>query len=209
MFFEEGWVPLSEVTGGVFRRLQVLKSEGSIGKGQGSLRAITAVTVWDICEASAKLGVTGADGNVISASKDLVAWADPTVFSNEHVNLRIGNVGSSDLLDEHGELPDAETLLARYGPFLNLPVVIPVNTYQSSIGYMAEEVKGDLTTDKPLLDGAKTILAMAEGGEVLTRETARAKVGTALSRRKFKLAWAMAAAKRPELMKPNRWAGLT
>ncbi|MDF0600727.1 hypothetical protein P1J78_08295 [Psychromarinibacter sp. C21-152] len=208
MFFEEGWVPLSEVTGDVFRRLQVLQSEGRIGKGHGSLRAVLSVTVWDICEATAKLGVTGSDGTVIAASRDLVAWADPTQLFNEHLNLQIGNVGSSDLLDAHGELPDAETLAGRYGPFLNLPVVIPINTYQSSVGYMAEEVGGDLTTDTALIDGAKTILSMAEGGALLTRETARAKIGTALSRRKFKLAWAMAAAKRPELNKPNRWLGL-
>ena len=208
MFFEEGWIPLGEVTGNVFRRLQSLKAENKIGKGQGSLRSILAVTVWDVCEASAKLAVTAPDGTAVSVSKDVVMWADPTSLSNEHVNIQVGTVGSSDMLDEHGDLPDTETLVARYGPFLNLPVVITTNTFQSSIGYLAEEVKDDLTEDKELIDGARTILSMAESGELLTREIARARIGTSLSRRRFKLAWAMAAAKVPELKKPNRWAGL-
>lgn len=208
MFFEEGWIPLSEITADVFRRLQVLKSNKKIGRGQGSLRGILAVTIWDICEATTKLGATGPGGTVVSASKELVLWSDPTSLSNEHINLQIGSVGSSDLLDEQGEMPTTEAQVLRYGPFLNLPLVIPVNIYQSSVGYMAEEVREDLSHDTALVDGAKTILSMIEEGELLTRDIAKTRVGTALSRRKFKLAWAMAAAKRPELKRPNRWVGL-
>ncbi len=208
MFFEEGWTPLSEITADVFRRLQVLRADKKIGRGQGSLGAILAVSVWDICEATTKLGATAPDGTVVSASKDLVLWADPTNLSNEHVNLRTGSVGSTELPDAHGELPDTETQIARYGPFLNLPLVIPINTYQSSVGYMAEEVREDLSQDTALIDGARTILSMVEAGELVTREIAKVRIGTALTRRKFKLAWAMAAAKRPDLKTPNRWQGL-
>ena len=49
---------------------------------------------------------------------------------------------------------------------------------------------------------------MLEKGEVVTREIARARIGTALSRRRFKLAWAIAATKVPDLKAPNRWQGL-
>lgn len=208
MFFEDGWIPLSEITADVFRRLQTLKTDGKIGKGQGDLGSILALTVWDICEATTKLGVTAPGGNVVSASRDLVMWSDPTGLANEHVHLQTGSVGSSDLLDEHGDLPGGDALIARYGAFLNLPLVIPVNAYQSSIGYMPDEVREDLTQDRALIDGARTILSMVESGEMLTRELARSRIGTSLTRRKFKLAWSMAAAKVPELKNPNRWIGL-
>ncbi|WP_172299496.1 hypothetical protein [Pseudoruegeria sp. HB172150] len=208
MFFEEGWIPLSEVTGEVFRRLQALKSEGKIGRGQGELKSILAVTVWDMCDAATKVGVTATDGTVVSASKDLVAWADPMILSNEHVNLIAGTVGSSDLLDEHGEMADDETLRQRYGPFYTLPIVVPVNNFQSSLTFLAEEVKADISEDEELMKGARTILSMIERKELVTREIARGRVGTSLSRRRFKLAWALAATKVPDLRSPNRWLGL-
>jgi len=43
--------------------------------------------------------------------------------------------------------------------------------------------------------------AMAAGADAVT-------VGTALTRRRFKMAWAIAAAKAPELKAPNRWSGI-
>ncbi|MDJ0627860.1 MAG: hypothetical protein QNJ44_06335 [Rhodobacter sp.] len=208
MFFEEGWVPLSEATSAVFRQLQGLNAEGGIGEGQGSLRLILAITVWDICDAATKVGVTAADGTVIASSKDLVAWADPRELSNEHLNLMAGSVGSSTLRDADGNLPTEAELKARYGPFLHLPVVIPVNNFQSSLTFLAEEVKGNPTKDEEVVNGARTILKMVDSGEVVTREIARSKLGATMSRRKFKLSWALAAQHREDLAKPNRWAGL-
>ena len=192
----------------VFRQLQSLKAQGKIGKGHGSLKSVLAVSVWDLCDAAPKIGATAADGTVVEASGDLLGWADPTELTNEHVNLQIGSVGSTTLRDETGALPDQAALRARYGPFLSLPMVVPINAYQSSLGYLAEEVKADITEDEDLIKGARTILTMLEKGEVVTREIARARIGTALSRRRFKLAWAIAATKVPDLKAPNRWQGL-
>ena len=207
MFYEEGWIPLSEVTSEVFRKLQALQADNKIGKGQGNLRSVLAISVWDFLEGATKLGATGPDGEVVEASRDLAAWADPTALQNEHIDLQVGSVGSSALPDDSGAAPDEAARRARYGPFLSLPVVIPINSFQSSIGYLPEEVSGDVSADETLMSGARTILAMAEAG-LVTRELARARIGTALTRRRFKLAWAIASAKRPELKKPNRWLGL-
>lgn len=208
MFFEEGWIPVSEVTQEAFRKLQALKAANKIGKGHGNLRSILAVSMWDFLDGATKLGVTAPDGSAVEASRDLVAWADPTALQNEHVDLQAGSVGSSQLPDEHGAVPDEAARRALYGPFMNLPIAIPVNSFQSSIGYLEEEVKEDVTEDAALLEGARLILAMVEAKELVTREIARSRIGTKLTRRKFKLAWAIASAKAPELKRPNRWMGL-
>ncbi len=206
MFFEDGWVPLSEVTSEVFRRLQALQSAGKMGAG--GLTSTLAISIWDICDACTKIGVTGPDGTIIAASKDLVAWADPRVLSNEHVHLVAGTIGSTDLADESGKPPSRETLMLRYGAFLNMPVVIPVNNFQSSLTFLEEEVVGEGKADKAVSEAARAILKMLDAGGLVTREIARVKLGSALSRRKSKLAWGLAAQHKPELAAPNRWQGL-
>ncbi len=208
MFFEEGWVPLSEVTSEVFRRLQAIKAAGELDPGQGDLKVVLAISVWDICDACTKIGATGGDGTVVAASKDLLAWADPRELSNEHVNLTVGTVGSSSLKHADGKSPSSDDLRLRYGPFTNLPVVLPVNNFQSSLTFLEEEVKGDPTKDKLVIQGARTIIEMVDGGGLVTREIARVKLGASLSRRKFKQSWALASQHRPDLAAPNRWQGL-
>ncbi len=207
MFSEEGWVSLAEVTAEVFRRLQGLHADGKVVDVKGGLSPVLAISVWDICDTASKIGVTGPDGTVIAASKDLVAWADPRELTNEHVNLAVGSVGSTTLADKSGNLPSREELALRYGPFLSLPIVIPVNNYQSSLTFLAEEVAKP-TRDEEVVNAARTILQSVDEGALVTRETMRQKLGASLSRRKFKLAWALAAQHRPELAEPNRWQGL-
>jgi len=209
MFFEEGWVPLSEVTTEVFRRLQGMQAAGDVPDGQGEpLGPLLAVSVWDICDACTKVGVTASDGTVIPASKDLVAWADPRDLSNEHINLRDGTVGSSQLPNEAGKLQTLVELQVRYGPFLSMPVVIPINNFQSSLTFLEEEVKSQRVNDDAVRGAAKTIIQMNDAEGLLTRDIARRKLGSALSRRKFKLAWGLAARHRPTLALPSRWDGL-
>lgn len=208
MFFEEGWVPLSEVTAEVFRRLQGFAAEGPIAGADKGLGGILAISVWDICDACTKIGATGPDGTVVPASKDLLSWADPRNLSNEHVDLTVGSVGSSSLKDDTGAVPSRDALALRYGPFLNLPLVIPINNYQSSLTFLEEEVKGHDARDPELLRAAQVIIKMSDGEGLLTREIARRTLGSGVSRRKFKFAWALAAQHRPELAAANRWAGL-
>ena len=208
MFFEEGWVPLSEVTSEVFRRLQGFHAAGAIKNHKGPLSPILALSVWDICEACAKIGVTGPDGTVVPASQDLVAWADPRNLSNEHIDLTQGSVGSSKLADAQGNVATLDVLKLRYGPFLTLPVVIPINSFQSSLTFLEEEVCNQSPQDDATVKAAKTIIEMLDSGALLTREIARAKIGAAVSRRKLKAAWALAAHHRPNLAEPNRWGGL-
>lgn len=208
MFFEEGWVPLSEVTTEVFRRLQSFSAAGDMPDTKGGLLPVLALSVWDICDACSKIGVTGGDGNVIPASKDLAAWADPRSLSNEHIDLRIGNVGSTQLPGQDGKLPDRDQLHLRYGPFLNLPVVLPVNNVQSSLTFLEEEVKNQDPGEEQVVNAAKAILTMVKNAEIVTREVARAKLGASLSRRKFKVAWSLAAQHHADLAAPNRWVGL-
>lgn len=208
MFFEEGWVPLSEVTAEVFRRLQAMQVAGNVPDGQDGLLPVLALSVWDICDACSKIGVTGGDGTVIPASKDLIAWADPRNLSNEHVNLLVGNIGSTQLQDDEGNTPTRDELRLRYGPFLNLPVVLPVNNFQSSLTFLEEEVKNHDPRDEQVLNAAKAILTMVKNAERVTRDIARSKLGASLSRRKFKVAWSLAAQHHPDLAAPNRWTGL-
>jgi len=208
MFFEDGWVPLSEVTSEVFRRLQGFHAAGAIPGHKGPLTPILALSVWDICEACAKIGVTGPDGAVVPASTDLIAWADPRSLSNEHIDVTQGSVGSSKLPDAEGNVPTLDELKLRYGPFLTLPVVIPINSFQSSLTFLEEEVCKQNPRDEPTVQAARTIIEMKDSGALLTRDIARTKLGASVSRRKLKAAWALAAHHRPDLALPNRWAGL-
>jgi len=208
MFFEEGWVPLSEVTAEVFRRLQEIAAEGPVAGAEKGLGGILAISVWDICDACTKIGATGPDGTVVPASKDLLSWADPRNLSNEHVDLTVGSIGSSTLKDDTGAAPSMGALALRYGPFLNLPLVIPINNYQSSLTFLEEEVKGHDARDPELLRAAQAIIGMVDGDGLTTREIARKKLGSGLSRRKFKFAWSLASHHRPALAAANRWAGL-
>lgn len=207
MFFDEGWVPIGEVTSEVFRRIQEFHAAGVIHDSNKNLKTLLAVSVWDICDASTKIGVTASDGTVISASKNLTDWSDPRAFSNEHMDITVGTVGSSKMPEDDGKIADRETLIARYGPFLSLPIVVPVNNYQSSLTFLEEEVKKN-SRDEEVVNSAKTILAMVKAGQMVTRSIAQAKLGATLSRRKFKLAWALAAGHHEELAQPNRWLGL-
>jgi len=208
MFFEEGWVPIAEATSEVFRQLQALQGKGRIEVGTDGLRAMLAVSVWDICDACSKIGVTGGDGVVVPASKDLVAWADPRNLSNEHINLVDGTVGSSTLTAAEGGGQDSAAMALRYGPFLNLPIVMPVNNYQSSLTFLEEEVTGQSDGAEAVDAAAGKIVAMVESGKLVTREIARTALGASLSRRRFKLAWAVASDRLPDLKTPNRWQGL-
>lgn len=208
MFFEDGWVPLSDVTSEVFRRLQSLQADGTLANKSNGLTGTLAVSVWDICDACTKIGVTGPDGNVVPASKDLVAWADPHSLSNEHVDLLVGTVGSSTLKGDDGTSPGRDALVLRYGPFLNLPIVIPINNFQSSLSFLADEVTNEAARDEAVINGARTILQMVKEGQMVTRDIARTRLGAGLSRRKFKNAWALAARHHPDLAAPNRWLGL-
>ncbi len=191
MFFDEGWVPISEVTAEVFRRIQGYSGDGIVHETNKDLKTFLAISVWDICDASTKVGVTSADGRVIPASNDLVAWADPTELSNEHMNVMVGTIGSSTMPGEDGKIADRQQLIDRYGPFLSLPIVVPVNNYQSSLTFLEEEIKKN-SRDEEVVDAAKTILGLVKGGKVVTRSIAQGKLGATLTRRKFKLAWALA-----------------
>lgn len=207
MFFEEGYVPLSEAATEVFRRLQGHKANGEIKDLDRGLKIHLAISIWDICEVSTKIGVTAANSEFIEASKDLIAWADPRELQNEHVDLRIGSVGSSKMPDEDGNIRTRADLEFQYGQFLSLPICIPANSFKSSLTFMAEQVAEPLMGDE-VVTAAKTILTMVKNGEVVTREIARDKMGAGLSRRKLKLAWALACDHHAPLAAPNRWAGL-
>ena len=201
-------MPLSEVTAEVFRRLQSFQAAGNMPEEKGGLLPVLALSVWDICDACSKIGVTGGDGTVVPASKDLTAWADPRSLSNEHVDLMVGSIGSTQLPDDEGKTPTRDALHLRYGPFLNLPVVLPVNNVQSSLTFLEEEVKNHDPRDEQVLKAAQAILTMVKNARMVTREIARAKLGASLSRRKFKVAWSLAAQHHPDLAAPNRWIGL-
>lgn len=207
MFFEDGYVALSEATSEVFKRLQGLKAKGVINDLENGLKPHLTLTIWDICEVSTKIGVTASNSSFIEASKDLLAWADPREFHNEHVNIMIGTVGSSTLPDEDGNIRSREDLEFQYGGFLSLPVCIPANSFQSSLSFLEEQVKQPLRDDE-VVNAAKIILTMVKNGEVINRGIARDKMGAGMSRRKLKLAWALAAEHHPPLAAPNRWAGL-
>ena len=207
MFFEEGWIPVSTASGEVFKRLQALNADGQIKDMKQGLKLHLSITIWDICDASSRCGVTGADGAVIEASKELVNWADPRSMTNEHLDLLVGSVGSTTLKDENGNMPTQAELEFRYGPFLSLPVCVPVNNFQSSLTFLEHEVKNPLR-DEEIVNAAKAIITMLDAGKVVTREIAREKLAATLSRRKLKLAWALAADHRPQLAAPNRWEGL-
>ena len=207
MFFEEGYVALSEATAEVFRRLQALQVAGKIVDMKKGLMPHLTVTVWDICEASLKIGTTAANGSFIEASKDVVAWADPRSLSNEHLDLRVGTVGSSTLPGDDGKMRSVQELEFRYGPFLSLPICIPANSFKSSLTFLEEQVQLPLYDEK-VVNAAKVILEMVKAKKTVTREIARAKMGEAMSRRRLKLAWALASDHHPALAAPNRWQGL-
>ncbi|KMW60826.1 hypothetical protein AIOL_000991 [Candidatus Rhodobacter oscarellae] len=207
MFFEEGYIPLSEATGEVFKRLQSLQANGKIADLSKGLKPHLTVTIWDICEVAIKVGVTASNASFIEASKDIVAWVDPREMSNEHLHMGIGSVGSSDLPGEDGKPMSREEREFTYGGFLSLPVCIPANSFHSSLTFLEEQVAQPLRDDE-VVNAAKTILTMVKNGEVVTRELARERMGAKFSRRKLKLAWALAADHHPDLTRPNRYAGL-
>lgn len=207
MFFEEGYVPLAEATAEVFRRLQDYQAAGIIVDLDRGLQIHLTVTMWDICDAASKIGVTASNSSFIDGSKELVAWADPRALSNEHVDLRIGSVGSSSLPGEDGKMRSREDLQFQYGGFLSLPVCVPAASFQSSLSYLEEQVRRPLHDDD-VVNAARTILGMVKDGQLVTRELATKRLGAKMSRRNMKLAWGLAADHHPPLAAPNRWQGL-
>lgn len=207
MFFEEGYIPLSEATGEVFKRLQAYQAKGIIKDINKGLRPHLTIAIWDICEVSTKIGVTASNSSFIEASKDLVAWADPLSMSNEHINLQIGSVGSSELPGEDGSMRSRADLEFQYGGFLSLPVCVPANSFKSSLTFLEEQVQQPLH-DEEVVNAARALLQRIKNGQIVTREIARDTLGASLSRRKLKLAWSLAAQHHKPLVQPNRWDGL-
>ncbi|MEL7117147.1 MAG: hypothetical protein AAGP08_16450, partial [Pseudomonadota bacterium] len=129
-------------------------------------------------------------------------------LSNEHIDLTVGSVGSSRLPGENGKMRTREDLHFQYGGFLSLPVCIPSNSFQSSLTFLEEQVRQPLRDDE-VINAARTILHMVKDGEMVTRPLATERLGAALSRRKMKLAWALAADHHAPLAVPNRFLGLS
>lgn len=201
MFFEEGWASLADVTAEVFDRTLAFHAKAAEAAGgqvsQKRVLADVAISVWDMCDAATKAGVTGVDGSLVPASKLLLAWDDPRKLWNSHVDLRIGTVGSGAA---SAGIPPEE-LRARYGPFMHLPLAIPLNGVQSSMSFLEEELRQQGERDEETLGVAAKLIAAAESGRVMTRLIARQSIAATLSRRKFKIAWALASDKRPELQR--------
>lgn len=199
MFFEEGWSSIADVTVEVQERVLSFHAEQAKATGrpvsQRRVMADVALSVWEICDAATKAGVTVAGGGLVPASKGLLAWEDPRSPINRHVDIRAGTVGSGGAA---AGLSEAE-LRARYGAFLYLPLSVPQNGVESSLTFLEEELRTQAVRDEELLTVAARIIAASEAGETLTRGIARRTIGGALTRRKFKIAWALAADKRPEL----------
>lgn len=194
MFFEEGWATLSDVTADVVSRVQSFHAAHETGASEKRILADAALSVWEICDAATKAGVTSVDGRIVSASKALITWDDPRRFWNRHIDLRAGNVGSSMAAEE-----TVEAKRARYGAFLYLPLVIPLNGVQSSLTFLEEELSEDQKKDPEVVKVAAQIVAEVEAGKLITRDIARRRIATGLSRRKFKIAWTLATDKQPGL----------
>lgn len=199
MFFEEGWASIADVTAEVRDRVLAFHARAAeeAGKPLSTKRVLadTAISVWEICDAATKAGVTTADGALVPASKALLAWEDPRRLWNRHVDLRAGTVGSGAAAA--GTPP--EEMTGTYGPFLYLPLCVPLNGVESSLSFLEEELRQQSQRDEEMLTVAAKIIAAAEAGRTMTRQIARQTIAGSLSRRKFKLAWALATDKRPEL----------
>ncbi|MBV0910886.1 hypothetical protein [Anianabacter salinae] len=196
MFFEEGWTTVADVTDEVTERVQAFHA----ARAQGGTALPTAdvmqtdiaISVWEICDAATKVGAMTPTGLMVPASKLLLAWHDPRKMHNRHIDLRQGVVGSS---------PDADRAEAqsRYGAFLYQPLAIPTNGVESSLTFLDEELTSQSTRDPIVVDTAKMILAEVKAGALVTKRMMRQKAGNAITRRKFKIAWALAAEAHPPL----------
>jgi hypothetical protein len=207
MFYEEGYMPLAQAASEVMGRLQALQAKGAVCDLSQGLGPHLAVTLWDICETAGKITVTSPNGTMIDASKTLVAWADPLAFSNEHVDLRIGSVGSSTLPGADGAPRSREDLVFEYGGFLSLPICIPESSFQSSLTLLEDYVAQPLA-DAEIEAAAQSILSFVDTKPFVTRALAREWLGMSISRRKLKLAWGIAARHHLPLAEPGRWRGL-
>lgn len=197
MFFEEGWTSIADVTVEVTDRVQKFyarrtEADGAPVPSAEAMRMDVAISVWEICDVATKVGAVTPTGQMIPASKVLTAWHDPRKMHNAHIDIRYGVVGSS---------PDADRdeAQARYGAFIFQPLSIPTNGVESSLSFLDDELAAQSTKDPLVVDTAKLILAEAKAGHIVTRTIMREKAGSRVSRRKFKLAWALAAEAHPPL----------
>jgi hypothetical protein len=195
MFFEEGWISVADVTREVADRVQSFHAaQGGALPGDAEILAEVALSVWEICDAATKAAVTAPDGQVVQASKALLEWDDPRKLWNPHLDLRLGNIGSAAA----GETT-LEALRARYGAFLHLPMILPLNGVQSSLTFLEEELRDKPERDEETLKVAAGIVTAAQDGQLMTRGIARRGIGANISRRKFKIAWALACDHHPAL----------
>ncbi len=196
MFFEEGWTSIADVTHEVTERVQRFHAgrvkDGTPLPGKDAMRSDIAISVWEICDAATKAGVMTQTGLMVPASKLLLTWHDPRKTHNAHIDIRRGVVGSSpDLKPEEAQ--------SRYGAFLYLALAVPTNGVESSLTFLDEELADQNPRDPKVVDTAKMILGEVKAGRMVTKPMMREKAGNGISRRKFKLAWALAAEAHPPL----------
>lgn len=199
MFFDEGWAALADVTAEVTERVMAFHARAAQQAGRPPVSRQTvledvAISVWEICDAATKVGVTTPAGVLVPASRRLLEWEDPRRLWNRHLDLRMGNVGSAPIPG----ITEAERV-ARYGAFLNLPVAVPENGVESSLSFLEEELAQKDATREAELEVAARMVAAFDAGQRFTRRMARADYGASLSRRSFKRAWAAAITVRPAL----------
>lgn len=236
MFFEKSWVPLVDVLSAVIvdarkdppkpdmededysveewarRNPEGAQNWNRELEEWGLYTYTNAVAeAWDICDRVSCVAVMTLSGKHTLASKKLLDWDDPTSTAGRHVDLSYGTVGSA-WNDDYNEPPSPEELTRTYGPFLGLPVVFRASEVSDARYAIKMQVQNrqtliDVYEGHSPSDVAKRILATAELNGFITKETAMAMFGSAMTTGQFKLAWRKAAEVRPDLAKGGRRPG--
>ena len=158
MFYEKGWIPLAELTSTLGEYFEQKFDRHARGKGSASAEAPVsaidqanaaarrdheimsslALTVWEFLEEQTDVGVLLPNGKTVNVSPALVSSGGFLFeFSNFHISISVGTVGSGRILEgseraaDSDESPDSKELMMHYGSALFQPVVLKRDRFES------------------------------------------------------------------------------
>lgn len=222
MFAPKGWISLREI---YFTITAIFDEKGHIGDIEIFGDENFEVT-WLYLQESSEVAVCLPSGEPVSASRLLIFSDNPYDNLNDHIDISVGTVGSSQSSNHMSEPPDERELQRRYGPFLHLPLIFPHDDFLEFLDDFEADIPAYIgprlsTTDEtdPLPIGenqlfskrdmspravSEEIIRLADLGKLPKFQDAKALLAKEQSVRSFRFAWNLAREKRPEISRPGR-----
>lgn len=210
MFYEPGWVPLRLITNQIYDLIgEQLDKDRSEWEADGEDRRVFIHQGWT-CDltflllSKCKCSCLTPSGRVHIA-REIVEPISDTDWENDHIDLRLGTIGSGHWTASHSDQPRTRyrDKLEQYGPFLYAPVIVKKDDYELFLRVRGEQMPTQGTLRASQIE--KELVELFDAGQFDSRPKAWELIGKRCkTESQFRIGWTAAAKQRPDMAKPGR-----